>query len=76
MVSVLLQFCCKFLGGQHLLAAMLLRLSCLGKNNEIVTDSSLRQELALVMRKIYLLFRSLVGSDEMEIVKAVKEGSF
>jgi hypothetical protein len=27
----------------------------LGKNNEIVTDSSLQQELALVMRKIYSL---------------------
>ncbi|KAJ3689238.1 hypothetical protein LUZ61_018402 [Rhynchospora tenuis] len=56
----------------NLIAAQLLEL---GKNNEIVSDSVLRQELALVMPKIYSLLRNLVGSDEMEIVKAVLEGS-
>lgn len=56
----------------NLIAAQLLEL---GKNNEIVTDSGLRQELALAMPKIYSLLSSLVGSDEMEIVKAVLEGS-
>jgi sacsin len=56
----------------NLIAAQLLEL---GKNNEIVTDSALRQELALVMPKIYSLLTSLVGSDDMEIVKAVLEGS-
>ncbi|KAJ3692968.1 hypothetical protein LUZ60_012063 [Juncus effusus] len=56
----------------NVIAAQLLEM---GKNNEIVTDQALRQELALVMPKIYSLLRNLVGSDEMEIVKAVLEGS-
>nr|YP_009380923.1 hypothetical protein AEK19_MT0528 [Utricularia reniformis]ART30784.1 hypothetical protein AEK19_MT0528 [Utricularia reniformis] len=38
----------------------------LGKNNEIVTDSALRQELALVMPKIYSLLRSLAVSSDTE----------
>ncbi|KAM0836846.1 hypothetical protein ACQ4PT_062049 [Festuca glaucescens] len=46
----------------------------LGKNNEIVTDQVLRQELALVMPKIYSLLTNLTGSDEMDIVKVVLEG--
>ncbi|KAG2569738.1 hypothetical protein PVAP13_7NG437900 [Panicum virgatum] len=54
-----------------IIAAQLLEL---GKNNEIVTDQVLRQELALVMPKIYSLLTSLIGSDEMDIVKVVLEG--
>jgi sacsin len=53
------------------IAAQLLEL---GKNNEIVTDQVLRQELALVMPKIYSLLTNLIGSDEMDIVKVVLEG--
>nr|CAD1821120.1 unnamed protein product [Ananas comosus var. bracteatus] len=53
------------------IAAQLLEL---GKNNEIVTDQVLRQELALAMPKIYSLLTNLIGSDEMDIVKAVLEG--
>ncbi|GJN01337.1 hypothetical protein PR202_ga18596 [Eleusine coracana subsp. coracana] len=53
------------------IAAQLLEL---GKNNEIVTDQVLRQELALVMPKIYSLLANLIGSDEMDIVKVVLEG--
>lgn len=53
------------------IAAQLLEL---GKNNEIVTDQALRQELALVMPKIYSLLTNLIGSDEMDIVKVVLEG--
>jgi len=57
--------------GGSVIAAQLLEL---GKNNEIVTDQMLRQELALAMPKIYSLLTNLIGSDEMEIVKAVLEG--
>ncbi|KAL8139892.1 hypothetical protein V2J09_005913 [Rumex salicifolius] len=46
----------------------------LGKNNEIVVDQSFRKELALAMPKIYARLTELIGSDEMEIVKAVLEG--
>ncbi|XP_052152045.1 uncharacterized protein LOC127770389 isoform X1 [Oryza glaberrima] len=53
------------------IAAQLLEL---GKNNEIVTDQVLRQELASVMPKIYSLLSNLIGSDEMDIVKVVLEG--
>ncbi|CAM0901691.1 unnamed protein product [Alopecurus aequalis] len=55
----------------NVIAAQLLEL---GKNNEIVTDQALRQELALVMPKIYSLLTNLTGSDEMDIVKVVLEG--
>ncbi|KAG6773689.1 hypothetical protein POTOM_021004 [Populus tomentosa] len=58
--------------GGSAIAAQLLEL---GKNNEIVTDQVLRQELALEMPKIYSIMTSLIGSDEMDIVKAVLEGS-
>lgn len=57
--------------GGSVIAAQLLEL---GKNNEIVTDQMLRQELALAMPKIYSLLTNLIGSDEMDIVKAVLEG--
>lgn len=53
------------------IAAQLLEL---GKNNEVVIDQVLRQELALVMPKIYSLLTNLIGSDEMDIVKVVLEG--
>lgn len=53
------------------IAAQLLEL---GKNNEIVTDQMLRQELTLAMPKIYSLLTNLIASDEMDIVKAVLEG--
>ncbi|XP_029123505.1 uncharacterized protein [Elaeis guineensis] len=53
------------------IAAQLLEL---GKNNEIVTGQALRQELALAMPRIYSLLTNLIGSDEMDIVKAVLEG--
>ncbi|XP_043716705.1 sacsin isoform X2 [Telopea speciosissima] len=46
----------------------------LGKNNELVTDQVLRQELTLAMPRIYSILTSMVGSDEMDIVKAVLEG--
>ncbi|KAK1325685.1 hypothetical protein QJS10_CPA01g00101 [Acorus calamus] len=53
------------------IAAQLLEL---GKNNDLVIDQVFRQELALAMPKIYSLLMALIGSDEMEIVKAVLEG--
>ncbi|KAI0491374.1 hypothetical protein KFK09_025634 [Dendrobium nobile] len=53
------------------IAAQLLEL---GKNNEIVVDRILRQELAIAMPKIYSLLTNLIGSDEMDIVKAILEG--
>lgn len=46
----------------------------LGKNNEIVTDQVLRQELTVAMPKIYSLLMGLIGSDEMDIIKAVLAG--
>ncbi|KAF2301861.1 hypothetical protein GH714_029947 [Hevea brasiliensis] len=58
--------------GGNALAAQLLEL---GMNNEIVNDQLLRQELALAMPRIYSIMMSLIGSDEMDIVKAVLEGS-
>lgn len=57
--------------GGSVIAAQLLEL---GKNNEIVNDWVLRQELALAMPRIYSILTSLIGSDEMDIVKAVLEG--
>lgn len=57
--------------GGSAIAAQLLEL---GKNNEIVNDQVLRQELALAMPKIYSILMSLISSDEMDIVKAVLEG--
>ncbi|GAA0148778.1 hypothetical protein LIER_08123 [Lithospermum erythrorhizon] len=57
--------------GGSVIAAQLLEL---GKNNEIVSDSLLRQELALAMPKIYSLLMRKVDSDEMDIVKAILEG--
>ncbi|XP_074588626.1 LOW QUALITY PROTEIN: uncharacterized protein LOC141844465 [Curcuma longa] len=53
------------------IAAQLLEL---GKNNEIVKDQMLRKELALAMPKIYSLLTNLIGSDEIDIVKAILEG--
>ncbi|XP_010547716.1 PREDICTED: sacsin isoform X2 [Tarenaya hassleriana] len=58
--------------GGSAIAAQLLEL---GKNNEVLNDQVLRQELALAMPQIYSILASLVGSDEMDIVKAVLEGS-
>ncbi|XP_031371785.1 sacsin isoform X1 [Punica granatum] len=58
--------------GGAVIAAQLLEL---GKNNEVLTDSVLRRELALVMPRIYSILTGLLGSDEMDIVKAVLEGS-
>lgn len=58
--------------GGAVIAAQLLEL---GKNNDVVTDSVLRQELALAMPRIYSILTGLLGSEEMEIVKAVLEGS-
>lgn len=57
--------------GGSVIAAQLLEL---GKNNEIVTDQVLRQELALAMPRIYSILTSMIGLDEMDIVKAVLEG--
>ncbi|KAG8376019.1 hypothetical protein BUALT_Bualt09G0019400 [Buddleja alternifolia] len=57
--------------GGSVIAAQLLEL---GKNNEIISDSTLRQELALAMPRIYAILIALLGSDEIEIVKAVLEG--
>ncbi|XP_073158695.1 uncharacterized protein [Henckelia pumila] len=57
--------------GGSVVAAQLLEL---GKNNEIVSDPFLRQELALAMPRIYSNLMSLVGSDELDIVRAVLEG--
>ncbi|XP_010245479.1 PREDICTED: sacsin [Nelumbo nucifera] len=57
--------------GGSILSAQLLEL---GKNNELVQDKVLRQELALAMPKIYSILTSMIGSDEMDIVKAILEG--
>ncbi|KAA8533360.1 hypothetical protein F0562_033107 [Nyssa sinensis] len=57
--------------GGSVIAAQLLEL---GKNNEIVTDQVLRQELAVAMPRIYSILMGIIGSDEMDIVKAVLEG--
>lgn len=57
--------------GGSAIAAQLLEL---GKNNELVTDQVVRQELALSMPKIYSILTHMIGSDEMEIVKAILEG--
>ena len=57
--------------GGGVIAAQLLEL---GKNNEIVTDQVLRQELALAMPRIYSILTGMISSDEIEIVKAVLEG--
>lgn len=54
------------------IAAQLLEL---GKNNETVTDPVLRQELALAMPRIYSILMNMLNTDEMDIVKAVLEGS-
>ncbi|XP_023513522.1 sacsin isoform X1 [Cucurbita pepo subsp. pepo] len=54
-----------------IIAAQLLEL---GKNNEIVHDLVLRKELAQAMPRIYALLTGLIGSDEMDVVKAVLEG--
>ncbi|KAL4575550.1 hypothetical protein LXL04_022397 [Taraxacum kok-saghyz] len=54
------------------IAAQLLEL---GKNNENVTDPVLRQELALAMPRIYAILMNMLNSDEMDIVKAILEGS-
>ena len=71
--STALSYCLgwSFPPGGSLIAAQLLEL---GKNNEIVNDQVLRQELALAMPRIYSILTSLIGSDEMDIVKAVLEG--
>ncbi|XP_068639684.1 uncharacterized protein [Aristolochia californica] len=58
--------------GGNVIAAQLLEL---GKNNEIVTDQELRQELALAMPRIYSILAGKIGDEEMDIVKAVLEGS-
>lgn len=58
--------------GGSVIAAQLLEL---GKNNEIISDQALRQELALVLPRIYCILAGMVGLDEMDIVKAVLEGS-
>ncbi|KAI4370762.1 hypothetical protein MLD38_019073 [Melastoma candidum] len=58
--------------GASVIAAQLLEL---GKNNQIVDDLSLRQELALAMPRLYSILTSLLGSDEMEIAKTILEGS-
>ncbi|XP_057525626.1 uncharacterized protein LOC130805043 isoform X1 [Amaranthus tricolor] len=57
--------------GGNVVAAQILEL---GKNNEIVTDQAFRQQLALAMPRIYAKLTDIIGSDEMEIVKAVLEG--
>ncbi|XP_026408158.1 sacsin-like isoform X2 [Papaver somniferum] len=57
--------------GGSVIAAQLLEL---GKNNELVTDQVLRQELALAMPRIYSILSAMIGSDDMEIVKAILEG--
>ncbi|KAG0589167.1 hypothetical protein KC19_1G000400 [Ceratodon purpureus] len=54
------------------LAAQLLEL---GKNHVVVQDRVLGQALATVVPRIYTLLNEMLGSDEMEIVKAVLEGS-
>ncbi|XP_014490933.1 uncharacterized protein LOC106753623 isoform X1 [Vigna radiata var. radiata] len=57
--------------GGGVIAAQLLEL---GKNNEIVSDQVLRQELAMSMPRIYSILTGMMSSDEIEIVKAVLEG--
>ncbi|KAG4906180.1 hypothetical protein JHK86_054664 [Glycine max] len=57
--------------GGGVIAAQLLEL---GKNNEIVSDQVLRQELAMAMPRIYSILSGMMASDEIEIVKAVLEG--
>ncbi|XWS54336.1 hypothetical protein CRYUN_Cryun10bG0081200 [Craigia yunnanensis] len=57
--------------GGSAIAAQLLEL---GKNNEIVNEQVLRQELALAMPRIYSILMNMISSDEMDIVKAVLEG--
>ncbi|KAK7308413.1 hypothetical protein VNO77_42018 [Canavalia gladiata] len=57
--------------GGGVIAAQLLEL---GKNNEIVSDQVLRQELALAMPRIYSILTGMIATDEIEIVKAVLEG--
>ena len=54
------------------LAAQLLEL---GKNHVVVQDLALGQALATVVPRIYTLLNEMLGSDEVEIVKAVLEGS-
>ncbi|KAL9266715.1 Sacsin-like protein, partial [Drosera capensis] len=58
--------------GGSVIAAQLLEL---GKNNDFVTDQVFRQELAQVMPRIYARLAELTGSDEMDVVKAILEGS-
>nr|XP_043609454.1 sacsin [Erigeron canadensis] len=58
--------------GGSVIAAQLLEL---GKNNESVSDPELRQELALAMPRIYSILLNMLNSEEMDIVKAVLEGS-
>ncbi|KAF8378912.1 hypothetical protein HHK36_030261 [Tetracentron sinense] len=57
--------------GGSVIAAQLLEL---GKNNELIKDQVLWQELALAMPRIYSILMGMIGSDEMDIVKAVLEG--
>ncbi|KAJ8436260.1 hypothetical protein Cgig2_011532 [Carnegiea gigantea] len=57
--------------GGSVVAAQILEL---GKDNEIVTDQAFRQQLAIAMPRIYARLTELIGSDEMDIVKAVLEG--
>lgn len=58
--------------GGNAIAAQLLEL---GKNNEIVNDQVLRIELALAMPRLYSILTSSISSAEMDVVKAVLEGS-
>lgn len=57
--------------GATVISAQLLEL---GKNNEIVSDTLLWKELTLAMPRLYSILMGFVGSDEMDIVKAVLEG--
>ncbi|KAK9663814.1 hypothetical protein RND81_14G000300 [Saponaria officinalis] len=58
--------------GGTVVAAQILEL---GKNNEVVTDQVFRQQLALAMPRIYARLTEIINTDEMDIVKAVLEGS-
>lgn len=58
--------------GGSIIAAQLLEL---GKNHEFVADQVFRQALALSMPRIYSVLTAMVGTDEMDIVKAILEGS-
>ncbi|KAH9323717.1 hypothetical protein KI387_018356, partial [Taxus chinensis] len=58
--------------GGSIIAAQLLEL---GKNHEIVAEQIFRQELALAMPRLYSFLTSMIGTDEMDIVKAILEGS-